>query len=1067
MKDQNYRTLLLTLPFVLILLTVFGANARSGESRLAPFGCSDNWDTSFTSNGANDQVNVIVPDGSGNYYVGGKFSSVQGVPAPGIAKWNGSSWSALGAGINGIIYAIAVSGNDVYVGGDFNVAVTGGMARNVAKWDGSTWTPLGTGLGGGTHIVRAAAVYGGNVYFGGNFAVSGGSPADGLVKWDGTAYSALPIAAAGIRSLVVNDGSLYVGGNVALTPGPSIGIVKFDGTTWSDMGPLANTIINSITFSGSDMYVGGSRIVLAGQQDSHVARFDGTSWTRMAFFSNGLINAVEVHGGELYAGGYIPSSTFNNLAKWNGSNWGGVGSGIGGGSSITQSVTALASIGDTLYVGGNFTSAGGQGARNIAKITAGTWSAFSGTGLDNSANAIAVSGNDVYVGGSFITAGPLTANRIAKWNSVTNTWSSLGVGITGSGTDNSFISAIAVAGGRVYAGGSFPRIGGVTASNIAVWNGTAWAPLGTGITGGNGRASVIIVRGEDVYVGGDFATAGGVPANRVAKWNGTSWSGLNSTIIPTAVTSMAFMGDDLYVGTGTTTAANPAYFSKYDGTNWTALGADLGDRGVSSIAVIGSDVYVGGGFITVSGETVNRIVRWNGSSWSALGGGLPPASFAINGPKLAVSGDHLIASGDFTTAAGGPGERIAKWNGTTWTNMGAGLNANANALLTAGGDIFAGGSFTTAGCNQSPYFARWRETVWTGSTNTDWHTSTNWGGGSVPASNSSISIVSSDSAIVSADVTVSDLIIANERTLTIGSGRSLTVSGNLDLNGTITGPGTLIVNGGLQLNGNIAGLASLVVNGDIYLGNGIISAEVPVSVTSCRANAIAGGSTASHISGPLTRCVNGSGMFRFPVGVGGVYAPIEVSGISGSGTLGVTARSGQYPGAAVGLPVNRLARYWDLANNGITEANFFIRYLDQEVVGIEGRYRGYTIDSGAAQLVPTVLDFVANTATITGATAFSAITLAEGPANFETLKGRIRTPTNRGADRVLVSLTDGSGNVRFAMSNNVGYYRFLGVETWKNYTVRVISKKYSFAEPERTLEFVDNAPDVNFVSTDH
>lgn len=521
----------------------------------------------------------------------------------------------------------------------------------------------------------------------------------------------------------------------------------------------------------------------------------------------------------------------------------------------------------------------------------------------------------------------------------------------------------------------------------------------------------------------------------------------------------------MYVGSTTTTVDNPNYLLKYDGTTWSGIFNGAGGHGVTSIAISGNDIYASGGFQSIGGVSAQRVAKWNGTAWSALGSGLPGNSSLVH---LAMSGTELIAVGDFTTAGGNPANRAARWTGSEWIPLGNGLNGAASDVFVAGGNIYAGGDFSTAGCNASPFFARWRETVWTGSTNSDWHTITNWDSGAVPAANSSISIVAGDSSIVSADVTVSDLIIANGRTLNIGSGRTLTVTGDLDLsNGIVTGAGTLIVNGGLHLNGSISGLAGVVVNSDLYLSGGTISGAVPVSVTSCRAGAVSGGSTTSHIAGSLTRCVNGSGTFRFPLGVGGVYAPIDVSGIAGSGTLTVNARSGQYSGAAVGLPANRLARYWDLANSGITQANFFIRYTDQEIVGIEGRYRGYTIDSGTAQLVPTVLDRNANTATITGATSFSAITLAEGPATFETLNGRIRTSSGRGAAYVLVSLTDGDGNVRYGVSNPNGYYRINDVETWKTYTVRLQAKRFTFPQPERMVEFVENAPAVNFISTDN
>jgi hypothetical protein len=62
-----------------------------------------------------------------------------------IAKWNGSSWSALGTGLNASVTTLAVIANDLYVSGGF--ATAGGISVNrIAKWDGSSWSELGRGL---------------------------------------------------------------------------------------------------------------------------------------------------------------------------------------------------------------------------------------------------------------------------------------------------------------------------------------------------------------------------------------------------------------------------------------------------------------------------------------------------------------------------------------------------------------------------------------------------------------------------------------------------------------------------------------------------------------------------------------------------------------------------------------------------------------------------------------------------------------------------------------------------------------------------------------------------------
>ena len=94
-------------------------------------------------------------------YAGGAFTTVGGVPANTIARWDGNSWSALGSGIDRsfpspYVNALAVLGSNVYAGGAFTTA--GGLPANyIAKWDGSNWSALGSGVNGS---VSALAVLG-------------------------------------------------------------------------------------------------------------------------------------------------------------------------------------------------------------------------------------------------------------------------------------------------------------------------------------------------------------------------------------------------------------------------------------------------------------------------------------------------------------------------------------------------------------------------------------------------------------------------------------------------------------------------------------------------------------------------------------------------------------------------------------------------------------------------------------------------------------------------------------------------------------------------------------------
>src|SRR6266704_258792 len=78
---------------------------------------------------------------------------------------------------------------------------------------------------------------------------------------------------------------------------------------------------------------------------------------------------------------------------------------------------------------------------------------------------------------------------------------------------------------------------------------------------------------------------------------------------------------------------------------------------------------------------------------------------------LAVSGSDLYAGGVFTTAGGSAANRIAKWNGNSWSALGSGMNGGhpysyVSALAVSGSDLYAGGFFTTAGVKVSAYVAR-------------------------------------------------------------------------------------------------------------------------------------------------------------------------------------------------------------------------------------------------------------------------------------------------------------------------------------------------------------------------
>jgi hypothetical protein len=597
------------------------------------------------SSGVSSPVRALAVSGA-DLIVGGQFTSAGGMPANSIAKWNGNRWMSLGAGVNNIVYAIAVSGNNIYAGGTFTTAA-GAPANRIAKFDGSKWSGLGTGIYGATAVmninawfptVRAISISGSDIYVGGDFSTAGGVPASNIAKWNGSSWSALGLGTnSTVHAIATMGGNVYAGGDFTIAGGNGgikyIG--KWNGTTWTVLGGGVDNTVHALAVAGGTLYVGGSFDYAESYNifAPRIAKWSGTAWSASGSGLSGGSGVYALHAaGDLYAAGSLTGNV-SKLAT-GGSSWSPV-SGTGSASSNSW-VNAMAASGTDIYVAGQFTMIGGVAVSNIAKWNGSSWSAL-GSGLNGAVYSLAVSGSDLYAGGEYGASGATSVSRIAKWNGTS--WSALGTGLNGR------VLSIATNGSDVYAAGEFAAAGGASASRIAKWNGSAWSALGTGL--GSGYPRSVAVTGNDVYVTGDFTSAGGASASRIAKWNGSTWSALGTGLNAGGYT-VAVSGTDVYVGGDFTTAGGVTVnrIAKWNGSTWSALGSGVNGT-VNSIVANGSDVYVAGTFTQVGGsETSHRVGKWNGSTWSAMASTDQGFGWPQYAQQMMLSGNTLFVSGN-------------------------------------------------------------------------------------------------------------------------------------------------------------------------------------------------------------------------------------------------------------------------------------------------------------------------------------------------------------------------------------------------------------------------------------
>lgn len=612
-------------------------------------------------NGFNNTVAALGTDGV-SIYAGGSFTTYRGGLANRVSKISftgvrDSTFSpASGAnGANNAVNSIVWNGSALYIGGSFTT-YRGAVANRIAKISDlgaidTEFSPA-TGQNGANNIVNTVNWLDGALYIGGTFTTYRGSVANRIAKTD----------IAGILDTAFS---------------PATGQNGFN-----------NTVRSVSRLSNTDLVIGGDFTTYRGGTANRIARLNTAGLLNTVFspgagvngFSSGSVTAVSVDEvDQIYVGGSFIA--YRNLGARGVVSLSSAGV-LGFHSSASAQANAILIDGDELVCVGAFSFGRPDWlAQNIALLDSNglpeiSFSQQTATnGFNNTVSALATDGTSLFVGGSFTTYRGAPANRIAKL-SIAGVLDTAFSPATGANGANNVVSALFYSAGSIYLGGTFTQYRGTAANRVTQVDAlsglkNATFSPNTGANGAGSTVSAIYVDGTSVYIGGAFTAYRGALANRFAK---LSLSGiLDTTVSPATganganntVSAITSDGVSIFLG-GTFTTYRGAVANRIvkldamgvqDSTFSPATGANGVNNTVLALEFSGGSLYAGGSFTQYRSTAANRVVKIDAATGAkdvvfAPNAGANGTAANVNTLKWNQTKSRLAIGGAHTTYKG-------------------------------------------------------------------------------------------------------------------------------------------------------------------------------------------------------------------------------------------------------------------------------------------------------------------------------------------------------------------------------------------------------------------------------
>jgi hypothetical protein len=470
-----------------------------------------------------------------------------------------------------------------------------------------------------------------------------------------------------VRSLEWFDGQLWAAGAFSMA-GNLLGVAVWNGEAWATPpGGPSNGIAFELEAAGGVLLVGGSFTSIGGVDTRLVASYDGRGWKPLDLDiepATAVFALALGDDGRVYAGGSFGKFEAGSgaIARRDATGWTMLGGGVAF-YALPGVVSDLLAVDGSLYVTGCFNAVGGPagGPDSIETRSLARWDGDAWVALNDESLPIFTPWHEELVCGD--------EAPFALWDAPFQT--------------------LAADGGRVLVGGNFPGVDGVQSQSIIARQDEKWVAQGAAGLGLGGPVERVVAGGPEctVHAFGRFSHASGEPVSAsLLRFEGDRW-------VPEAERlPLEFFCPSLAVSDGGEVVTGCIAPPPEGGEGGGGAVLRLGDAGWERIAAADSlgpvfavdfdaagRLWMGG-----VGET-GYVARLDGDELEVVEDGFDLAVIHLD----AAGEDDVLVAGDFTAVGDLPAQRIARWDGSSWSALGEGLAATVTAIGRDGDRVYA------------------------------------------------------------------------------------------------------------------------------------------------------------------------------------------------------------------------------------------------------------------------------------------------------------------------------------------------------------------------------------------